>query len=285
MRALSQRVHIARARAGEHRRCRDTPPRTARPRHLPGSLWFLRREPAYQPTRLRSSTALRCSLRRSRTAWSQEARITNSVKKITRPRQKKVIDLVVGLAVEALAVVAREGGGGRDQPGREEEEGSQLPHAGGTIPCRSEWPIPSSASSRSRREAATSTSTTTSRRDQARPFPVLVGRLSDRLRLHPGHALARRRPARRDGAGVRADLPGLHDRGEADRPVPDGGRPGHRRQGARRAAHRPGLEHAGDARRGIGPAARTRSRTSSPSTSSSSTRRWRSTAGTRARTR
>src|SRR4029453_13693257 len=44
-------------------------------------------------------------------------------------------DLVVRLPVEALAVVAGEGGGGWYQPGREHEDGSQLPHSGGTIPC------------------------------------------------------------------------------------------------------------------------------------------------------
>src|SRR5215207_1242429 len=38
-------------------------------------------------------------------------------------------DPVVRLSVEALAVVAREGGGGRDQPGRENEDWSQLAHA------------------------------------------------------------------------------------------------------------------------------------------------------------
>src|SRR4051794_25134086 len=71
--------------------------------------------------------------------------------------------------------------------------------------------------------------------DQARPLSVRVGRLSDGLRLHSGHAVARRRPARRDRVRVGADLPRLRDRGEADRAVPDGGRPGRRRQGARRA--------------------------------------------------
>src|SRR5215212_10000247 len=71
-------------------------------------------------------------------------------------------DLVVRLAVEALAVVAGEGGGRRDQPDREEDEGSEPPHGGRTIPCRTAWPSPSFASSRSRRAAGTSTSTTTS---------------------------------------------------------------------------------------------------------------------------
>src|SRR5437763_8353995 len=76
-------------------------------------------------------------------------------------------------------------------------------------------------------------------RDQARPLPLLLDGLSDRLRLHPGDARAGRRPARRDGAGVGADVPQLRDRREGDRAVPHGGRQGDRRQGAVRAAHDP----------------------------------------------
>jgi inorganic pyrophosphatase len=47
----------------------------------------------YQPTRLRSSTALRCSLRRSSAPWIQEATITKTVKKITTPSEKNVMIL------------------------------------------------------------------------------------------------------------------------------------------------------------------------------------------------
>ena len=50
--------------------------------------------------------------------------------------------------------------------------------------------------------------------DQARPLPLLIGRLSDRLRLHPRHARRGRRPARRDGLRQRADVPRLRDPGE-----------------------------------------------------------------------
>src|SRR5829696_4691830 len=71
-------------------------------------------------------------------------------------------DAVVGLSDEPLAVVAGVGGGRWNEPGREHENWCQKPHSGVTIPCRSLWPSPSSASWRSRREAATSTSTTTS---------------------------------------------------------------------------------------------------------------------------
>src|SRR5205085_5420881 len=83
---------------------------------------------------------------------------------------------------------------------------------------------------------------------RARSLPLLVGRLSDRLRLHPRDAGARRRPAGRHGLRLRADLPRLHDRREADRPLPHGGRKGSRRQSAVRAPARPGLEYDGEAR-------------------------------------
>src|SRR3954447_4581117 len=85
-------------------------------------------------------------------------------------------------------------------------------------------------------------------RDQARPLPVRLGRLSDGLRIHSGHALARRRSARRDGLRLRADVPRLRDRGQADRAVPDGGRPGRRRQGAGGPVLGSDLEPAVDAR-------------------------------------
>ena len=55
------------------------------------------------------------------------------------------------------------------------------------------------------------------RRHQARPLPVLLGRLPGRLRLHPGHAGPRTATAGRDGAGRLADVPGLRDRGARDR--------------------------------------------------------------------
>src|SRR5262249_34607853 len=60
---------------------------------------------------------------------------------------------------------------------------------------------------------------------------------------------ARRRSARRDGLRVRADLPRLPDRREADRAVPHGGRQGDRRQGARGARERSDVEPARTARR------------------------------------
>ena len=62
-------------------------------------------------------------------------------------------------------------------------------------------------------------------------YPTDYGFIPDTLSLG-------RRSARRDGLRLRADVPGLRDRGEADRAVPDGGRQGDRRQGARRAAAR-----------------------------------------------
>ncbi len=104
--------------------------------------------------------------------------------------------------------------------------------------------------------------------DQARPLPVRLGRLSDGLRVHPGDARRGRRPARRDGRGHGAHVPGLRHPGEDHRAVPDARRQGRRRQGRVRPRARPELE----ARRAPrGPLARrsaTRSRTSSRSTSS-----------------
>ena len=55
------------------------------------------------------------------------------------------------------------------------------------------------------------------RRDQARPLPVLLGRVSHRLRLHPGHDVPEGHAARRHGVRGRADLPGLRDPGPRDR--------------------------------------------------------------------
>ena len=47
----------------------------------------------YQPTRRRSSVALRSCLRRSSVAWIQDATITKTAKKITTPSEKKVMIL------------------------------------------------------------------------------------------------------------------------------------------------------------------------------------------------
>ena len=54
-----------------------------------------------------------------------------------------------------------------------------------------------------------------------RPLPLLVDGLPDRLRLPDGPPRPRRRPARRDGLRLGADLPRLRDPGEADRAVQD----------------------------------------------------------------
>ena len=87
-----------------------------------------------------------------------------------------------------------------------------------------------------------------------RPLPVLLGRLSARLRDDPRHAGRGRRPARRDGGGVRADVPRLRDPGQADRAVQDARRQGDRRQGHLRPAPGPQLEQ-DRAPRGPAPAA------------------------------
>src|SRR4051794_13071855 len=198
----------------------------------------------YQPTRLRSSTAFRCSLRRSRVAWSHEARITKTVKKITTPSEKKVTILSSVSPYRpsplspAKAVAAGISQAARTRTGASfRMQGERYPVAwrGRLLQLHRRDPEGKPQQVRVRPRDGL---------DQARPFPVLVGRLSNGLRLRPGHALARRRSAGRHGARVRADLPRLHDRGEADRTVPHGGRPGDRRQGARGAAHGPGLEHA-----------------------------------------
>src|SRR3954451_4700660 len=158
MRALSQRVHIRRARSGEYLPRRDTPPRTARPR-TPGSL-CLRDEglPADALAELHGLALLLAPVqdglepRRERDEQREEHH---------HAEREEGDDLVVRLSIQTLAVVTREGGGGGDQPGRENEDGSELPHAKVTIPCRLAWPIPSTASSRPRSAAATSTSATT----------------------------------------------------------------------------------------------------------------------------
>src|SRR5919106_5830736 len=139
---------------------------------------------AYQPTRLRSSLALRCSLRRSRPAWRAESRITARVKKTTTPSEKKVTirssvsptsPSPLSLASSAISPsrriraerypVARRGRRilrvHRRDPEGEPEQVRVRPRAG---------------------------------RDQARPLPLLVGRLPDRRRLRSRHAVARRRP-------------------------------------------------------------------------------------------
>jgi len=60
------------------------------------------------------------------------------------------------------------------------------------------------------------------RRDQARPPPVVLGGVPNRLRVHPGHSVARRPRARRDGLRVGADVSRLRRVRTADRPVRDG---------------------------------------------------------------
>ena len=68
------------------------------------------------------------------------------------------------------------------------------------------------------------------RRDQARPVHLGVGRVPDGIRLRARDDRARRRPARRAGVRVGADVPRLRGRDQGDRAVQDG-----RREGARRS--------------------------------------------------
>ena len=75
--------------------------------------------------------------------------------------------------------------------------------------------------------------------DQAQPLPVLLGRLSDRLRLHHRHARPARRRARRAGVRLRADLPRLPDRGARRRRPAHGRRGGPQRQARVRPADDP----------------------------------------------
>ena len=77
----------------------------------------------------------------------------------------------------------------------------------------------------------------------------------DRLRLRHRHAGRGRRPARRDGLRLRADVLGLPDPGHGDRGLPHDRRQGPGRQDPLRAARGPELERAARARRPARPAA------------------------------
>src|SRR4051812_2125171 len=160
MRALSQRLHMRRSRLGEHRACRYTLLARRGPGSSRGRFVSKGGLPADALTELHGLALLLAPVedRLEPRGEDHEHREEDH-----HAEREEGDDLVVRLPVEALAVVAREGGRCRDQPGRENEDGSQLPHGIRTIPCRLAWPIPSTASSRSRREAATSTSSTTRR--------------------------------------------------------------------------------------------------------------------------
>ena len=112
-----------------------------------------------------------------------------------------------------------------------------------------------------------------------RPLPLVIDGLPDRLRVPDRAPRPRRRPARRAHLRLGADLPGLRDPGQADRAVQDARREGGGRQDRLRPRPRPGLEPRRDPRGHPRSAADWRSRTSSPSTSSSRGRRSRWTAG------
>ncbi len=188
------------------------------------------------------SAALRASLRFSSRPWTQEPKHTTRKKKITTPSEKKVMMLSFGLADEPLAVVVGEG---RDGQRQREDQGQEGECA--RLHRRRSYRVVSP--DRERRRLQLHHRDPEGEPEQVRvgprarapgpgPVPVLVGRLSDRLRVHPRHAQPGRRPAGRHVLRVGGHVPGLHDRREADRAVPDGGRPGHRRQGAVRAAAR-----------------------------------------------
>ena len=108
------------------------------------------------------------------------------------------------------------------------------------------------------------------RPDPAGPDAVHLDRLPGRLRLHRGHPRPGRRSARRPGAGLRADLPGLPDQVPGDRHVPDDRRGRRRRQGALRAGLRPPPRPPARHRPTSATICCWRSSTSSPSTRTSS---------------
>ena len=121
---ISQPVHMT-GRGGTRASAVQIPPRSW-PRRARRGHGFS--GAVYQPTRLRSSTALRSSLRLSSRPWRAEARTTKTAKKITTPRAEEGDDAVVGLADEALAVVAREGGRGQHEGGRDHDYRREEPH-------------------------------------------------------------------------------------------------------------------------------------------------------------
>src|SRR5688500_4884006 len=159
MPALSQKVHMRRPSRREHRWCRE--PLLAR--RGPGSTGVVsfqgRLLPADAPAQLDGLPLLLAAVEHGLEPGGQDHEHGEEHHYAEREEGD---DLVVRLPPEALAVVAGDGGGGWDQPGREHEQGSHLAHGRGTIPCRPRWPSPFSASSRSRRGAATSTSGITS---------------------------------------------------------------------------------------------------------------------------
>ncbi|CAA9584574.1 MAG: Inorganic pyrophosphatase, partial [uncultured Thermomicrobiales bacterium] len=76
---------------------------------------------------------------------------------------------------------------------------------------------------------------------QARPGALLLGPLSGRLRLHPGDAGRRRRPARHPGPRPGTDLPRLPGAGPTGRRPRHGRREGVRLQDRRGPRRRPAL--------------------------------------------
>ncbi len=173
--------------------------------------------------RWRNSAALRASLRFSSLLWMNEPRHTTVKKKTTTPSEKKVMmRSSVSPTRPSPLSYWRQRRRRERQADEEGEHGSQTRshrrrvYRVGWRPAVDDG-TRSAASSRSRRAAATSTSGITSATPRARPVPVLLGGVSDRLRLHPRHPGPGRRPARRHVLRVRAHLPRLHDRREAAR--------------------------------------------------------------------
>ena len=129
----------------------------------------------------------------------------------------------------------------------------------GRVPCRA-WPNQDRAARRDRGDPEGVLEQVRVRRgargDQARPAALRLARLPDRLRLLPGHAGRRRRPAGRDDRRLRADVPGLPHRGQARRAVPHARREGGGQQDPLRPVHGPELEPRRAARRPADDAAR-----------------------------
>ena len=116
--------------------------------------------------------------------------------------------------------------------------------------------------------------------DQAQPLPVLLGPLSDRLRLHHRHDRPARRRARHARVRGGRDLPRLPDRGAPRRRAADDRRGGAERQARLRPRRRSRLGGGRGARRHADASCAPRSSTSTRCTSSPRARTSTSRAGT-----